>query len=619
MDFTVTEVHGLPEQALLSVRVGDVRQQIPPKPGEELHFDPERLPWLFSVDVLEKIGSTQVWLSDLSPADGGDMPPEDGVVKHTCELQGSFDVPRSDGASPMRLSARIAVTPTTIAAPGGATVNSERPATADALAADKAATKPTTPFCGTGKVAAVAARGYVDIHGVQDILRDMVHRLLDQKPQDAVGFMIGYLQDLPPTTTAPQTVESRKPEVDEVTVGIGPGELLDFACIDGLGDHEYPGFSADICPEKLPDLKRHHNVMATTVRNDPSIYDRLKSLRTQGGVSLARCIKPGIDNYGHPMIKMAGIYAGDAECFEVFKELMDPALKVLHAGFSPDSPLHPPSEMRPAETHDLELDLDASGRRVECVRVRLGRNLAGLPLTTSMTVAQRREVEQRLAGAFLKLGGELEGHYYPLRGSSTYPGRPGGMSLAEEEQLRDADALFDAPTSALILSSGAGRNWPEARGVFLSRRGNFMAWVNSEEDHLRLTAWGKGGDLWSVLSRAAEVEMLLGESISGGGGFTRSPRLGYLSAFPENVGTGMRIEVFAKFVLLSADKRLRAFAKQCGLLIRRAADVGDDVWEIQNSKRFGVTEVEQAEAVVKGTRRLLQAEAALERGEQIDD
>ena len=60
----------------------------------------------------------------------------------------------------------------------------------------------------------------------------------------------------------------------------------------------------------------------------------------------------------------------------------------------------------------------------------------------------------------------MKGDYFPLHGSKSYSEKPEGMSLEKEEQLRNNGNLFQEPDSTLLLSSGCGRHWPDARGIF---------------------------------------------------------------------------------------------------------------------------------------------------------
>merc|ERR1719253_1550784 len=92
----------------------------------------------------------------------------------------------------------------------------------------------------------------------------------------------------------------------------------------GCGDKPYmceekkATFPSDTTPDKLPDLTEHNNCMTDFFKANPGVYDKLKDKVTKGGVNLAQCIKTGIDNPGHPMIKTVGLTAGDEESYEVF-------------------------------------------------------------------------------------------------------------------------------------------------------------------------------------------------------------------------------------------------------------------------------------------------------------
>ena len=76
--------------------------------------------------------------------------------------------------------------------------------------------------------------------------------------------------------------------------------------------------------------------MTDFLKCHPSVYDKLKKLKTSNGVTLAHCIKTGIDNPGHPHIKTCGITAGDEECYEIFKDIFDPIINDRHGGYGAD-------------------------------------------------------------------------------------------------------------------------------------------------------------------------------------------------------------------------------------------------------------------------------------------
>ena len=84
------------------------------------------------------------------------------------------------------------------------------------------------------------------------------------------------------------------------------------------------------------------------------------------GVTLAQCIKTGMDNKGHPMIKTVGMTAGDEESYEVFKDLFDPVIDIRHGGYKPDAK-HPTD----LDTSKLSSkSIDPTGKYVISTRVR---------------------------------------------------------------------------------------------------------------------------------------------------------------------------------------------------------------------------------------------------------
>ena len=95
------------------------------------------------------------------------------------------------------------------------------------------------------------------------------------------------------------------------------------------------------------------------------------------------------------------------------------------------------------------------------------------------------------------MAGRLEGDYWPLAHSTSYLPKPSGMSQEVTERLSGDRFLFDAPDNTLLLCSGVGRDWPDARGVLVALRKDLVCWAN-EEEHLRVmssnnAAGGRGG------------------------------------------------------------------------------------------------------------------------------
>merc|ERR1711934_189122 len=201
--------------------------------------------------------------------------------------------------------------------------------------------------------------------------------------------------------------------------------------------------------------------------------------KTSTGITLAQCIKTGVDNPGHPHIKTVGMTACDEESYEVFKELFDPVISARHNGYGADA--KQPTNLEITSLSDT--DIDPEGKYVLTTRVRTGRSVKGFMLPPTISFEDRRRLEALAVKGLMNMKGDLAGDYFPLNGSHSYPPKPDGMSVEEEEALRKMGNLFQEPDSTLLLASGMGRHWPDGRGVFCNDLRTLFVWVG-EEDHL---------------------------------------------------------------------------------------------------------------------------------------
>merc|ERR1719379_835832 len=103
------------------------------------------------------------------------------------------------------------------------------------------------------------------------------------------------------------------------------------------------------------------------------------------------------------------------------------------------------------------------------------------------------------------------------------------MTEEEERALEEGNFLFQEPDSALLLSSGVGRQWPDARGVFLSESKDLLAWVNYE-DHVHVASMVKGAEVKAAFERLCEAqESLQGTLQDEGYDFMHSDHLGFIA------------------------------------------------------------------------------------------
>jgi len=393
----------------------------------------------------------------------------------------------------------------------------------------------------------------------------------------------------------------------------------------GCGDAEYvcaekgATFTAGNLPDELPDLTNHNNYFAEIMKENPELYAKLKGKTTSLGVNIGHCIKTGIDNPGHPMIKTVGMVAGDEESYELFAELFDPVISNRHNGYAADA--KHPTDMNPDNLSTTPID--PTGKYVLTTRCRTGRSVRGTRLPPCTTFEERREVERIVVKGLLSLEGELKGDYFPLHGSRSYAPKPTGMSVEKEEALRSNGNLFQEPDSTLLLSSGCGRHWPDARGIFHNEAENFFVWVN-EEDQMRIVSMQKGDGVVEIFKRFAAATKGIQEVLQAEGKeFMHNDHLGWILTCPSNLGTGLRAGAMVKVPLFSARGDFKAILKKMGLQARGTAGVDSastgGTWDISNADRLGKSETQLVNIFIEGVAQIIKWEQSLEAGEDIEE
>merc|ERR1712176_1454116 len=91
---------------------------------------------------------------------------------------------------------------------------------------------------------------------------------------------------------------------------------------------------------------------------------------------------------------------------------------------------------------------------------------------------------------------------------------------------------------------------------------------------------------------------------------------------PSNLGTGLRAGCMVKVPLFSARKDFKDILKKMRLQARGTAGVDSaskgGVWDISNSDRLGMSEVDLCNLFIEGVAQIIRWEQALEAGQNID-
>lgn len=234
------------------------------------------------------------------------------------------------------------------------------------------------------------------------------------------------------------------------------------------------------------------------------------------------------------------------------------------------------------------------GKNAETVistRLRFARNLNGYPFPHLMSDGQKKEVNEKVRDALI--GGNSA-----LRDSFTY---------------LEADQLEPVQLAAMVerhLVSPEFASHPKGRALLFMKDESVSIMLN-EEDHLRIQVMGSGLQLDELYDTADKIDTLLDETLH----FAFDEELGYLTACPTNLGTGMRASVMLHLPALESSGTLRRIAAsldKVGATIRGSYGEGSQssgaMYQISNQVTLGVSEKDTISNLTQITNQLIALE-----------
>jgi protein arginine kinase len=130
------------------------------------------------------------------------------------------------------------------------------------------------------------------------------------------------------------------------------------------------------------------------------------------------------------------------------------------------------------------------------------------------------------------------------------------------------------------------------RGVVIASNEAFTAMIN-EEDHLRLQVFKSGLQLKQCWAEINKIDDLLETKVN----WAFSPKYGYLTACPTNLGTGIRVSVMLHLPALKITNQIEKFfnaTRDMDLAVRGLFGEGTealgDFYQISNQVSLGVSE-----------------------------
>jgi protein arginine kinase len=204
-------------------------------------------------------------------------------------------------------------------------------------------------------------------------------------------------------------------------------------------------------------------------------------------------------------------------------------------------------------------------------RIRLARNLAGYKFLNRCSTEEKSEILKKLKDVLmsLDLGDKI---FYVSVDKAPALNR---HFLVERHLISRHHAFGKGP-----------------RGVVIAQREFFTAMIN-EEDHLRIQTLRGGLQLSTCAEQINRIDDMIEQKLS----YAFSPRYGYLTACPTNLGTAIRVSVMLHLPALKLTGQIEKFfnaARDMNLAVRglfgEGTEAAGDFFQISNQMTLGISE-----------------------------
>lgn len=206
-------------------------------------------------------------------------------------------------------------------------------------------------------------------------------------------------------------------------------------------------------------------------------------------------------------------------------------------------------------------------------RLRLARNVVGLPFPERASPSQRSDVLTKCAEHLAELALMKKGVFFEIS----------DLSDLEKQVLVERHLI-----SRELCESEQGS------GVYINKDQTCSVMIN-EEDHLRIQFLKTGFNLKTAWKQIDRFDNTLEDSLD----LAYSPEFGYLTACPTNLGTGLRASVMMHLpglVISEQMERVIRAVNQLGITVRglfgEGSDASGHVFQISNQQTLGESEVD---------------------------
>jgi len=235
-----------------------------------------------------------------------------------------------------------------------------------------------------------------------------------------------------------------------------------------------------------------------------------------------------------------------------------------------------------------EATCEATHHIVISSRIRLARNLEAYPFPNRGTNVTANKVIEKVKRAILdsdqegKMGMDLQ-----------YMQEVDKQAMMEQHTISPLFATLKRPTH-LVLSADEA-----------------MSMMVNEEDHIRIQTMTSGMNLEEALIRANKMDNLLEKTLI----YAFDQTLGYLTACPTNIGTGLRASYMVHVPALEMTGQLSIILEvvgKFGLTVRgiygEGTEVLGSIFQISNQVTLGQTEEEIINNLTNVTKQIVEQE-----------
>ncbi len=210
---------------------------------------------------------------------------------------------------------------------------------------------------------------------------------------------------------------------------------------------------------------------------------------------------------------------------------------------------------------------------VVSTRIRLARNLSGIPFPSRMTDAQREQLKTQVKSAIAE---------------SNTP-------FAKKLKFIDISAVPENELGAMVerhVISPEFAQSSKSRAIILSEDESISIMIG-EEDHIRIQVILPGLQLENAYDTAERIDTLLFEALH----FAFDENLGYLTECPTNLGTGLRASVMLHLPTTEASGEIASLSEtvaKIGFTVRGMYGEGSkssaSLYQVSNQITLGISE-----------------------------